>query len=748
MLTDERIFLLGIRHHGPGSAASIVSALEEIKPDVILIEGPEEADSLLKWAGNKDMKPPIAMMTYTEKDLKNAVYFPFATFSPEWQAIQFGVERNIPVRFIDLPQRHQLHDMHEDTSTALDRQDPIKLLAQAAGFEDSEAWWEFAVEQRLGDLSLFKSIAEAMIEVRSVLEGENPDGASLLEQRREAWMRRQLRKALSLFSGNIAVICGAWHVPALFTRPTIKSDDALLKGMKKVSVSSTWIPWTYQRLSFSSGYGAGVTSPAWYDMIFESRNLDSTERQLHLSSCFFSMISAYLRNKGHETSAARVIDAVQLCQMLSLIRDQPIASIKELQDAALSTLFKGDVALLGTTLHDCMIGDVLGSVSNDIPQSPLQRDFHKKCKSYRLVRDNPSFKLKLDLRKSNDLIRSEFLHQLALLDVSWAQKGQFNKNQSGTFQENWDVSWSPEIELELIDAGYYGSTVLNAVANKIQEVLLPKSDSIQAILNLVKETLLANLVESTKQCLEKLSDVTGLSADILELLRGVPELVTLCRYGDVRNTHTEILSDTIDNIVPRVCIGLPGAVTNIDQDSSDQIAREVRSCNRAITLYEDPKHINLFLDALNTIASIEHVRGVIGGTSSRILLDHARLSPIETRERMNFVMSRDTDFLDQAQWIIGFIDGSVSTLLYDEDLWGIIKAWVAKVPEDDFIQLLPLLRNGFSGFSTHERHKLMEKIRNAKPKAAAPHLNSSYFDQEIAGSAVAVLSLYYGLTTK
>ena len=32
----------------------------------------------------------------------------------------------------------------------------------------------------------------------------------------------------------------------------------------------TWVPWTYGRLSYASGYGAGIRSPGWYDHLFSS----------------------------------------------------------------------------------------------------------------------------------------------------------------------------------------------------------------------------------------------------------------------------------------------------------------------------------------------------------------------------------------------------------------------------------------------------------------------------------------------
>ena len=84
--------IFGIRHHGPGSAKRLKIALEEMQPDIILIEGPPEGNNILHLANHLDMKPPVAILVYQPNNLQYASYYPFAVFSPEWQAILFGLE--------------------------------------------------------------------------------------------------------------------------------------------------------------------------------------------------------------------------------------------------------------------------------------------------------------------------------------------------------------------------------------------------------------------------------------------------------------------------------------------------------------------------------------------------------------------------------------------------------------------------------------------------------------------------------
>ena len=92
---------------------------------------------------------------------------------------------------------------------------------------------------------VFDAVAEAMQSLRDHL----PQKEDKREKLREAYMRKMIRQAERELYTAIAVVCGAWHAPALIDMPTQKEDNELLKGLPKVKVECTWIPWTYNRLS-------------------------------------------------------------------------------------------------------------------------------------------------------------------------------------------------------------------------------------------------------------------------------------------------------------------------------------------------------------------------------------------------------------------------------------------------------------------------------------------------------------------
>ena len=421
--------VLGIRHHGPGCARSLLAALDEISPDVLVMEGPADAEEILAQAGHDQMKPPVAMLLYPPDEPRRGVYYPVAEFSPEWQALQWAVKNKVTMRLMDLPQTIQLakpvegeapgegevrlegeapaeppesesHQQQEVDDEPHWRTDPIAVLAEAAGFADHELWWEQQVERRDNAAGLFQAILEAMSAVRQ----EYPQ-ASDRDLLREAHMRQVLRGVRKELFPNIVVICGAYHAPVLTEEAIdsipIKDDAACLKVLPKTKTLSTWIPWSHSRLSFRSGYGAGMHSPGWYSHVWKARDA----APMH----FITGAARLLRGADLDASSASVIESLRLADALAAIRDLRSPGLTELNEAILTVLCHGNTSPL-KLIHDRLeVGDVIGEVPDDITSVPIARDLEQQQKALRLKRTTEIKILDLDLRKDNDLNRSASL---------------------------------------------------------------------------------------------------------------------------------------------------------------------------------------------------------------------------------------------------------------------------------------------------------------------------------------------------
>jgi len=103
---DVRVF--GIRHLSPAGAWHLNAFLDEVRPTAVLVEGPSDAGELIRQVTLKGVVPPVAMLAYTEELPIRTLLYPWAEYSPEYQAFLWAAREGVPCEFIDLPSGHAL----------------------------------------------------------------------------------------------------------------------------------------------------------------------------------------------------------------------------------------------------------------------------------------------------------------------------------------------------------------------------------------------------------------------------------------------------------------------------------------------------------------------------------------------------------------------------------------------------------------------------------------------------------------
>ncbi|MGY0069295.1 DUF5682 family protein [Streptomyces sp. QTS137] len=733
--------LLGVRHHGPGSARAVRAALEETRPEAVLVEGPPEANELIPLAADEDMRPPVALLAHAVDEPGRSAFWPLAEFSPEWVAIRWALEHGVPARFIDLPATHGLawrraeeadcgpedrETVDGKRATGADagadaRIDPLGVLAEAAGYDDAERWWEDVVEHRgTGEkgeaLAPFTALEEAMTALRE----EYGSGGHDRDLVREAYMRLQIRAAQREFGGDPAVVCGAWHVPALRRRTTVAADRALLKGLPKVKADMTWVPWTNRRLSRFSGYGAGITSPGWYGHLF-----GAVDRPVER---WMTKVAGLLRAEDRIVSPAHVIEAVRLADTLAAMRGRPLPGLGEATDAVRAVMCEGSDVPLALVHDRLIVGDVLGEVPAAAPAVPLQRDLTRTQRRLRLKPEPTERELELDLRKETDGERSRLLHRLRLLAVNWGEPAA-SYGSTGTFRETWRLRWEPELSVRVAEAGIWGTTV-RAAATARAEADAVAAQGLADVTGLAERCLLAELPDALPTVMRILADRAALDADVGHLAQALPALVRSLRYGDVRGTGSGVLAEVAAGLAERILVGLPPACAGLDADAADEMRGHLDAVHGAVGLLGDapaPGHGDLrvrWASVLRTLATRDTVSGVIRGRSVRLLLDDGELAHDEAARQMGLVLSSPgTAPADAAAWIEGFVGGGSGgglLLVHDERLRGLLDAWLTGVPAEAFTDVLPLLRRTFSAYESGVRRTLGELVRRGPGTPRGP----------------------------
>ncbi|KGM03432.1 hypothetical protein Q760_03110 [Cellulomonas cellasea DSM 20118] len=774
--------VMGVRHHGPGSARAVRAALERLRPDVVLVEGPADADALAPLAGDPDLVPPVAMLAYANDDPATAVFWPYAVFSPEWQALRWAAQHGVRVRFCDLPsgavlarggaeavsgqrpetlepagvagqqpattaapppaagpgqpeslrpaQGHrpaeapggahaaeredpsadddtEPEDPSADGAAAL-RRDPVAALAAAAGYDDPERWWDDVVEHRLDSPTPFPVLTEAMAELRWSAE-PLPPARQLHEDRREAHMRQALRAELRAGARRVAVVCGAWHAPALDGRlPPAAADVRVLRGLPRRATSVTWVPWTSSRLATASSYGAGITSPGWYHHLFTAPD--------HVVARWLTRVAGVLRAQDLPVSSAHVIEAVRLADALATLRGRPLAGLDEVTEATRAVLCEGDDAVLALVTARLVVGESLGTVPESVPTVPLASDLRATARRLRLKVEPLARTLELDVRKDTDRERSRLLHRLRVLDVDWGVPAAATRRSTGTFREPWTLVWRPELAVAVIEAALWGTTVEAAAAARLGAAAGPAS--LAGLTRLVEDALLADLPAAMTPLLAALDARAAHDVDVVHLMTALPPLVRAHRYPGVRGTDVEQVGRVADALLVRVCAALPSAVTALDDEAARELRTALDAVHDAVLLREEPAGAGLWWAALASLADRGDVSGLLAGRATRLLRDGGRLD--DAPVRLARALSVGAPAPAKAAWVEGFLDGGGLLLARDDELLTVLDTWLAGLPERDFTDVLPLLRRTFGALSAPERRAVRQAAAHGTRRPAGP----------------------------
>jgi hypothetical protein len=689
--------------------------------------------------------------------------------------MRWALKAKVPVRFMDLPQAHRMaidaerkkklveelakagehvadadaneeHEEQEAPTPALGtappvpvRDDPLGELARAAGFDDGERWWEHVVEHnRTGDAGMFAAIREAMAELREArealpAEARRPD---LDEPLREAWMRRTIRAAQKEGFGRIAVVCGAWHAPALdVERFERKEDDQILAGLPKVKTAATWVPWTHDRLTFASGYGAGVRSPGWYEHLWRREGL--------IVESWMTRTAHLLREKDIDCSSAHVIEAVRLATTLASLRGRPLADLSDIADATRSVFcFDSDVAMR-LVARELLVGDRLGELPEDVPMVPLQQDLMRLQKRLRLKPEALEKVLELDLRSETDRERSHLLHRLRLLGLDWGT-ADAHAGGKGTFKEIWRLRWDPGFAVRLIEAGVYGTTVEQAAAAKLRQMAGASRD-LRELTEYLQDAMLAELGAAAAELVRQVENVAAVAADVTLLMQTLPKLAALLRYGNVRQTDATLVAEIVDGIVPRVTAGLGGAVGSLNDEAAADMEGNIRATHAAVELLDNAGHTADWLGCLRRIIDQDSVHGLVRGRCARLLLDSGAIGIDDVAGRLSLTLSRGNDPAQGARWLEGFLSGSGLLLIHDDKLLGLIDAWVAAIDPAVFQELVPLLRRTFTTFPAAERRQIGQNLSRGGSRASgSTAVTSTEVDRARGGRALPLLMSILG----
>lgn len=742
MSTHAPIHVFGVRHLSPTGAWHLRQFLDQVRPKLLLVEGLADADGLVADIVRKGTKPPIAILAYTDSLPVRTLVYPLARYSPEYQALKWANEHKVPVKFIDLPSdiflalqdieaelrikaREQLVTGDEpeskESGEAGAPPPPERVLsihdqyAQRAGEPDYETYWERHFEHNLSDDSYRRAAFEFGQSLRDLERDSLRWRAENLV--REAYMRRRIQEAIAAGyqPEQIVAVVGAFHAPVLNGDFPAMTDEELAQLRRRPS-KLTLMPYSYFKLSSQSGYGAGNHAPAYFELLWEA-----LERQdlAELPTRYLSLIVRHLRETGTHRSTAEVIEGVRLANTLSALKDGLAPTLQDLRDAAVTLIGHGEQSTLRDALARVEVGTAIGELPKGVSQTSIQTDFEREIVRLKLYKYKSAVKqeLTLDLRENRqaktvetaflDLHRSSFFHRLRVLGIGFAVP-QRTTQQSTNWAEKWHLQWTPESEIQLIEAVLLGETVELAVGYQFKTTL-EACTSISAAADVVRDACQCGQMKSMDAARQRLQELSAGTSELTAIAHAAHALGQIIRYGDVRKFDPSPLLPLVEELFVQGALALHGAAI-CDNEAAKRLVVAMDELNQIALEYSDRVEESLWIERLQRLADADDRNPLLSGYACAILLERALIEndalAREVSRRLSPGISADLG----AGWFEGLSQRNRYALLARQALWSQLAEYVSALDDDQFKRALVFLRRAFGSFSPREKRHITENL--------------------------------------
>ncbi|MBQ8821762.1 MAG: hypothetical protein IJZ82_03910 [Lachnospiraceae bacterium] len=711
-------YIFGIRHLSPAGAWHLRSFLDQKRPRLVLIEGPSDFDDQMEHITNPATKTPIAILAYTKEAPVRTILYPFAEYSPEYQAILWCKENRVACRFMDLPSeiflalpsRYESENKGEE-----ERMNVYELLDKQAGEDGHDTFWERTLEHAK-DMEGYHLGANTFGEnIRELSQGQESDWPEILV--REAYMRRKIQEAIKegYQPEEIVVVTGAYHVAGLLDEEAQAMTDEELGSIPSVGAKHTLMPYSDYRLSTRSGYGAGNKAPAYYGILWEAVCKGD---YAYTAECYLAKVAGFLRKSGNPVSSAEVIEAVRLADSLAVLRGGRYPALRDLRDAAVTCLGKGSFPAVSLAVADTEIGTRIGALPEGVSNTSIQEDFYRKLKELKLekYRDMVEQDLALDLRENRnvstqkaaflDLHRSFFLHQLRILGICFARQ-ELVKQDAATWAENWAVRWSPEAEIELVEAALKGDTVLLAASFVLKE-RVENGGSISDIAQVIEDAFSCGMAEAVAYATAGLQAMAVDAASITELAKTAHRLSTVLQYGNIRLIDTAPLVPILTQIFYRCCLILPGECI-CDDGASKEMVEAMEMLNSAV-LAHDFLEEETWVNTLKEIADRDDLNTKLSGYGAAVLLERGKMDNDRLKLEVSRRLSKGVPADLGAGWFEGLAMKNRYGLIARLSLWESLDTYLETLDEEEFKRALVFLRRAFADFSAMEKDEIAENL--------------------------------------
>lgn len=730
---SQPFLLFPVRHHSPVCSWQLIRAIKEYQPDVILIEGPENANDMIGVLTDERTKLPAAFYYYY-KDRKKLIsdeaedykcYYPFIYASPEYNALKTAAAMDIEARFIDLPYSEILittavnkglrsnKDKHSYTDDSrLIYSKFCKKLCEKTDLRTFEEFWEkyFEIEGlRLSVQDFVQQMYTYCIITRND-ETEN-DLAADGTLARENHMALRIKEALK-DNKKVLAVTGGFHSLGIYE--LLKSDNIQKEKLHKLSQKDEGcfpVAYSYEAADALSGYASGIQRPYFYDCVMNKLIHCDDPAGVYSDTVLDLLIGTVRACDKHDiqVSMADASAAQSMMSGLAALRGCHECGLYELEDAVTSSFIKGEKTISSALpidlMHKLATGDKTGHIGDINHVPPLIADFEKQCKRFRLkIKTVTPNKTEVSLfTTANGMELSRFFHRMVFLGTDFAQRTKgpdlHRRKDRSRVREEWVYKKVPATDVALIDHTADGFTIEEACRTCASRTLRHEKHCDVAAHILVDCFQMGlELSDNDKACAENILNSDG---DFFSVGRGLRHFITLMELQQLYNTEFSAAENCAKRCMTRIITALPD-MASVKDDHIAECAAIMYAIQKAVT-DGFREYRQDYENALLSLCGKSDKDPFVYGTALGILyaFDPHRRKLAE--QAMSSYLKGDRNVQIQgAEFLHGLFNAARDIIMTDDSFIRMTDTLICGLDYDDFIEILPSMKLAFSCFTPYE----------------------------------------------
>lgn len=730
---DAPYLLFPVRHHSPVCSFHLLKTIAAYNPDLILIEGPENANDLLPALTDENTVLPAAIY-YFYKDAKKLVsaeaedykcYYPFLYSSPELRALAEAKRRGIPAKFVDLPYSEILiatangkglrkdadkHSYADDSDLARGRF--LQTLCEKTGLRSFEEFWEKYFEIRglhLETEAFLRQLHTYCILTRQDASQEELKADGTLA--REQHMAFRIREAMASYQ-RILVVTGGFHSIGI---------DRLLQSASLSPVKLHTFPpnthgcypmaYSYEAADALHGYASGMNYPHFYDCIMQRLLAEEPPQQVYTEETRALLVQTAKASaqKDVAVSISEISAAFSMMQGLAALRNTPQCGITELFDGITGTFIKGEKTISSSLplelLAKSATGTVIGKIGLKTHIPPLIADYERQCERLGLHCTSALPKeIELSLFGSaKGMEQSRFFHRMNFLETQFAimRKGPdlYSHKDRNRVREAWRYKRTPHLDAALIDHTTDGFSIEEA-CSVCASRSLREEQTCAAAARIAVDCFRMGL-PMTPSDTAQMEAILSNDGDFFSLGEGIASFEILCHMQSLYEMTDEHPMQYLKRCFEKLLILLP-SMANISEDNADACTNVIRTMN-GIASRILPDALPLLEQALLTLTEAPDKEPVVYGTAIGILYAMQPSRSTDAERIMQGYLRGTVEMQKKgAKFLMGLFHSARDILFADGQFLRMTDALLTQLSYDDFMEILPSLRLAFSRFTPHE----------------------------------------------